>query len=62
MGGGGPIGRAKGVYNFDAADETELSFKYDDIILIWKQHGDWWEGELNGRRGLIPANYVEMIN
>jgi hypothetical protein len=49
------------MYNFDAADETELSFKFDDIIVVWKQHGDWWEGEINGRRGLVPANYVELI-
>jgi hypothetical protein len=38
-----------------------LSFKFNDIIIIRNQQGGWWEGELNGRIGLLPANYVEII-
>lgn len=22
---------------------------------------DWWEGELNGRKGQFPANYTEIV-
>lgn len=53
--------RCRGKYPFDAQDDTELSFRPGDILNIINQSGDWWEAELNGRRGLIPAPYVEMI-
>jgi len=56
--GGAPKCRA--LYDFDAEDATELSFRAGDVITIIKKSQDWWEGELNGRRGLFPGNYVEM--
>jgi len=37
-----------------------LTFREGDIIIIvQKDPGGWWEGELNGKRGWIPANYVK---
>jgi len=53
--------QAKGVWEFNGADSTELSFKAGDIINIVEQNGDWWTGEMAGRRGLLPANYVQLI-
>jgi len=52
--------RCRALYDFDAEDATELSFRAGDVINIIKKSQDWWEGELNGRRGLFPGNYVEM--
>lgn len=52
--------KCRALYDFDAEDGTELSFRAGDVITIIKKSQDWWEGELNGRRGLFPGNYVEM--
>ena len=40
----------------------ELSFKAgDEIVGIDKVDQEWWEGELDGQRGVFPANRVEPI-
>lgn len=56
-----PVLRCRGKFPFQAQDNTELSFNPGDVMIILKQEGDWWEAELNGKRGSIPAPYVEMI-
>jgi len=52
--------KCQGLYRFDGQDATELSFNAGDIITVLRQGGDWWEGEINGRRGLFPSNYVRL--
>lgn len=54
--------KARAMFDFNPAEDNELGFKIGDIITIVKQAGDWWEGELNGNRGLLPSNYVQLIN
>lgn len=56
----GPL-RARALYPFQAEDETEVSFQFNDIIIVHQQQGEWWEGEVNGRVGLFPASYVQLI-
>eukprot|EP01133_Synstelium_polycarpum_P008401 gene8401-9882_t len=51
---------ATALYDFAGVDSTELSFKSGDQIRIFKNEGEWWEGEINGQRGLVPANYVKL--
>jgi hypothetical protein len=53
--------RARANYAFTAGSAEELSFNAGDILNITQQSGDWWMAELNGRRGLIPSNYVSQI-
>lgn len=49
-------------YDFGAENEAELSFALGDIITVLNQDDEgWWEGELNGQRGLFPSNYVEVL-
>jgi len=31
------------------------------VISVIRQGGEWWEGELNGNRGLFPSNYVKLL-
>lgn len=50
----------RALYDFAAEDSTELALRKGDVVTIIKKGQDWWEGECNGRRGLFPANYVEM--
>jgi len=51
---------AQAMYPFQAQSPVELSFQYGDMITILAQEGDWWQGELNGKQGLVPSNYVQI--
>jgi len=53
--------KAKALYDFNPQEANELGFRIGDIVTIHKQSGDWWEGELNGRKGLLPSNYVQLL-
>eukprot|EP01100_Stratorugosa_tubuloviscum_P000275 TRINITY_DN1059_c0_g1_i1.p1 TRINITY_DN1059_c0_g1~~TRINITY_DN1059_c0_g1_i1.p1 ORF type:complete len:427 (+),score=249.51 TRINITY_DN1059_c0_g1_i1:198-1478(+) len=53
--------KASALYAFQAQDPQELSFQPNDVLIIHSQQSEWWEAELNGRRGLIPANYVRLV-
>eukprot|EP01090_Pellita_catalonica_P003488 TRINITY_DN1315_c0_g1_i1.p1 TRINITY_DN1315_c0_g1~~TRINITY_DN1315_c0_g1_i1.p1 ORF type:complete len:381 (-),score=61.23 TRINITY_DN1315_c0_g1_i1:63-1082(-) len=57
-GGGGVVATA--LYPFQAQSPQELAFQYGDKITILKQEGDWWMGQLNGKTGLVPSNYVQI--
>ena len=48
------------VYDYEAQQEDELTITPGDTIhVLQKIDADWWEGNLNGRIGIFPANYVE---
>ncbi|XP_076053186.1 actin binding protein 1 isoform X3 [Oratosquilla oratoria] len=55
---------ATALYDYQAADETEITFDPGDIITNIDQIDEgWWQGiGPNGIFGLFPANYVELIN
>ncbi|XP_076344871.1 uncharacterized protein LOC143244318 [Tachypleus tridentatus] len=49
------------MYNFEAENPDELSFKEGDIItLCGIVNADWWMGSLNNQRGIFPSSFVEM--
>uniref|UniRef100_A0A8C9ZBA8 Osteoclast-stimulating factor 1 n=1 Tax=Sander lucioperca TaxID=283035 RepID=A0A8C9ZBA8_SANLU len=49
-------------FDYEAQQDDELSLTVGDIILnIRRDDGGWWEGELDGRRGLFPDNFVREI-
>ncbi|XP_053715720.1 SH3 domain-containing kinase-binding protein 1 isoform X1 [Synchiropus splendidus] len=49
-------------FNYEAQQDDELSLTVGDIIVnIRRDDGGWWEGELGGRRGLFPDNFVREI-
>uniref|UniRef100_A0A3Q3LV09 Drebrin-like b n=1 Tax=Mastacembelus armatus TaxID=205130 RepID=A0A3Q3LV09_9TELE len=54
---------ARALYDYQAADDTEISFDPDDIITgIEMIDEGWWRGYCpNGHFGMFPANYVELI-
>lgn len=52
------------LFAYDAVNDDELTLKKDDVItIITKEVGDkgWWKGELRGKIGLFPDNFVELI-
>ncbi|KAM9973382.1 hypothetical protein ACTFIR_012758 [Dictyostelium discoideum] len=53
----------RALYDYDAADDKEISFKENDVICITQDFEDgWWNGDLNGNVGRVPANYFEYLN
>ena len=49
-------------YEFAGESQGDLAFKAGDRIKIIKKTEsteDWWEGELNGSRGMFPRNYCD---
>eukprot|EP01121_Diplochlamys_sp_Union-15-3_P015751 TRINITY_DN525_c0_g1_i7.p1 TRINITY_DN525_c0_g1~~TRINITY_DN525_c0_g1_i7.p1 ORF type:complete len:448 (-),score=108.04 TRINITY_DN525_c0_g1_i7:57-1400(-) len=51
------------LYDYDATEDNELSFKEGEIlVLIDKDETGWWEGRKeNGKVGIFPSNFVEII-
>jgi abl interactor 2 len=33
----------------------------EKLIIVERTSDDWWTGETNGRRGLLPASYVRIL-
>ncbi|KAF9096607.1 HOG (high osmolarity glycerol) pathway protein [Mortierella sp. GBA35] len=55
-------GQARGLYDFDAENESELSFKEGDFLWIhYRQFPGWFLGEMEGKSGLVPENYVQLL-
>uniref|UniRef100_A0A673XI02 Rho GTPase activating protein 10 n=1 Tax=Salmo trutta TaxID=8032 RepID=A0A673XI02_SALTR len=57
------VTRAMAVYPCEAEHESELSFRVGAIFsaVAPSREPGWLEGELEGKKGLIPENYVEML-
>ncbi|XP_073674785.1 drebrin-like b isoform X5 [Garra rufa] len=53
---------ARALYDYQAADDTEISFDPDDVITgIEMIDEGWWRGYgPDGHFGMFPANYVEL--
>ncbi|EPY73640.1 tubulin, alpha 1 isoform 6-like protein [Camelus ferus] len=46
-------------FDYQAQHDDELTITVGEIITnIRKEDGGWWEGQINGRRGLFPDNFV----
>ncbi|XP_061687100.1 proto-oncogene vav-like [Syngnathoides biaculeatus] len=60
-GGSRTFSMARARYNFSARDRSEVSLREGDTIRILsrKGHSGWWKGEVYGKVGFFPANYVE---
>lgn len=56
--------KARALYDYQAADDTEITFDPGDIIThIDTIDEGWWQGlGPDGTYGLFPANYVEVID
>ncbi|KAJ5622802.1 hypothetical protein N7490_011407 [Penicillium lividum] len=52
---------ASALYDYEAAEDNELSFPEGATIMnVEFPDDDWWLGEYKGARGLFPANYVQL--
>ena len=53
---------AKVTFDYDAENNDELSLKEGDMVKVLDQEEEgWWKGELNGKIGVFPSNFVEIV-
>ncbi|XP_077984394.1 SH3 domain-containing protein 19-like [Glandiceps talaboti] len=56
----GPRCRAR--FDFEAEGENDLDFEEGDVIRLIEPVGqEWMKGELNGKTGIFPLEFVEII-
>ncbi|KAI7799943.1 CD2-associated protein, partial [Triplophysa rosa] len=54
----------KAIFPYDATNQDELDLKEGDVVLLLsKDTGEpgWWRGEINGRQGVFPDNFVTLL-
>ncbi|KAL7848106.1 hypothetical protein AOLI_G00228240 [Acnodon oligacanthus] len=53
----------RALYDYQAVDETEITFEPGDVITEVEMLDEgWWQGcAPDGHHGMFPANYVELI-
>lgn len=52
----------RAMYSFQPSHEGELGFSEGDVVLLTgRVDANWFEGELDGRAGLFPVNYVDVM-
>lgn len=56
------VSRVRALFDFQATDPDELTFRKGDIIAVLESvYKDWWKGFLRGQTGIFPLNYVEKL-
>lgn len=53
------VTRVRALHTFEPTEQGELAFEKGDIIkVVDRGYKDWWRGQLKGRTGIFPVNYV----
>lgn len=56
--------KAIALYSFAGQQDGDLPFKKGDVITIVQKSDttdDWWTGKVGAKKGIFPANYVELV-
>ncbi|XP_076126898.1 endophilin-B2-like isoform X2 [Alosa pseudoharengus] len=57
--------KAKVLYDYDAADTSEMSLLADELITVYTVPGmdsDWLVGERGNQKGKVPVTYLELLS
>ncbi|CAB4023644.1 endophilin-B1-like isoform X3 [Paramuricea clavata] len=56
--------KAKVLYDYDAAEDDELSLLADEVIIVYTIPGldsDWMIAERGSQKGRVPITYIELL-
>ena len=57
------VTRVRALHTFEPTESNELAFEKGDIIkVVNREYKDWWRGQLRGRTGIFPVNYVVRLH
>lgn len=51
-------------HSYKANNDDELTIEVGDILTILDKNTEdegWWKGEINGKAGMFPNNFVKII-
>lgn len=58
------IRRARVLYSYLGDNDDELELHIGDVVSVLEtktEDNGWWRGEINGKVGLFPDNFVEIL-
>ncbi len=56
--------RARVLFSYSAENEDELTIDEGDVVTVLEKEledSGWWKGEHNGKVGVFPDNFVELL-
>jgi signal transducing adaptor molecule len=57
-----PAVRVRALHKFEATEPGELGFEKGDVIkVVDRGYKDWWKGQVRGKTGIFPVNYVVRL-
>ena len=55
--------RVRALHAFEPTESGELGFEKGDVIkVIDRLYKEWWKGQLRGKTGIFPVNYVVSVS
>ncbi len=56
------VSRVRALHSFEPTEPNELAFEKGDVIkVVNREYKDWWRGQIRGRTGIFPVNYVVRV-
>ncbi|XP_056305331.1 SH3 domain-containing protein 19 [Danio aesculapii] len=58
----GVSSKGRALYDFTAECEDELCLKAGDLVCdLEEMDADWFQGEFGGKRGIVPKNFIQLL-